>query len=266
MGIHYGPRPGGNVKYIAGNLWTPAEITTALWLDAADATAITESGNLVSEWRDKSGNARHIAQGTGSLQPEVISSGLDGKAVLRFLSDRMTGAHANFLTTGATVFALFDLRSASSAEPEVVIEFGNNSSDLATRRKYVLNKKASDKRIYTRVNNTANAELSEVQSDSGWIFVCARYDKVANKIFLDGVEIESAVYTSDIGAFSNVTVGATIHSDNDYLDADIAEIIVLPEGTDTDTRQLIEGYLTWKWGLEANLPSGHPYESAAPTL
>jgi hypothetical protein len=247
-------------------LWTPAEITTALWLKADDATTITESGGLVSEWRDKSGNGRHISQGTGSLQPEVISSGLNGKNVLRFLNDRMTGAHADFLTTGATVFALFDLRSASSTEPEVVIEFGNNSSNLETRRKYVLSKKASDKRIYTRVNNTANSELSAAQSDSGWIFVCARYDKVANKIFLDGVEIESTAYTTNIGSFANVTVGATIHSDNDYLDADLAEIIVLPEGADEATRELVEGYALWKWGLQANLPSGHPYELAAPTV
>jgi hypothetical protein len=34
---------------------------------------------------------------------------------------------------------------------------------------------------------------------------------------------------------------------------------------DTDTREKIEGYLAWKWGLEGNLPIGHPYKSAAPT-
>jgi hypothetical protein len=32
----------------------------------------------------------------------------------------------------------------------------------------------------------------------------------------------------------------------------------------TTNRQLMEGYLAWKWGLQANLPSGHPYKSAAP--
>ena len=31
-------------------------------------------------------------------------------------------------------------------------------------------------------------------------------------------------------------------------------------------RQLIEGYLAWKWGLQASLPVGHPYKSAAPTV
>ena len=30
-------------------------------------------------------------------------------------------------------------------------------------------------------------------------------------------------------------------------------------------RQQLEGYLAWKWGLEANLPVDHPYKNAAPT-
>jgi hypothetical protein len=32
----------------------------------------------------------------------------------------------------------------------------------------------------------------------------------------------------------------------------------------TSDREKLEGYLAWKWGLEANLPNGHPYENAAP--
>ena len=31
-----------------------------------------------------------------------------------------------------------------------------------------------------------------------------------------------------------------------------------------EDRQKLEGYLAWKWGLQASLPSDHPYKSAAP--
>jgi hypothetical protein len=31
-------------------------------------------------------------------------------------------------------------------------------------------------------------------------------------------------------------------------------------------RQKVEGYLGWKWGLQTNLPSAHPYFSASPTI
>ena len=49
--------------------WTPANggVPTALWLDADDATTITkDGGNLVSQWNDKSGNARHVTQATAA--------------------------------------------------------------------------------------------------------------------------------------------------------------------------------------------------------
>jgi hypothetical protein len=45
----------------------------------------------------------------------------------------------------------------------------------------------------------------------------------------------------------------------------IGEIIMV-QTTDTTTRQKIEGYLAWKWGLQANLPNDHPYKNAAPTV
>jgi len=54
--------------------WTPAEIDTELWLDADDASTITETGGAVSQWDDKSGNARHATQATGSKQPLYTSS------------------------------------------------------------------------------------------------------------------------------------------------------------------------------------------------
>ena len=51
--------------------WTPASLgsSLALWLDASDASTITSTGGLVSEWRDKSGNSRHATQATSAYQP-----------------------------------------------------------------------------------------------------------------------------------------------------------------------------------------------------
>ena len=47
-------------------------------------------------------------------------------------------------------------------------------------------------------------------------------------------------------------------------DCDAAEIVLYNVVLTTTQIQLIEGYLAWKWGLQANLPSGHPYKSASP--
>ena len=68
----------------AANSWTPAELTTELWFDAADTSTVIHSSNSVSQWNDKSGNNRHATQTTGGDRPTLQAGALNSKAVLRF--------------------------------------------------------------------------------------------------------------------------------------------------------------------------------------
>jgi hypothetical protein len=43
------------------------------------------------------------------------------------------------------------------------------------------------------------------------------------------------------------------------------EIILYSGAVNPVARQVLEGYLAWKWNRVADLPAGHPYKSAAPT-
>jgi hypothetical protein len=47
---------------------------------------------------------------------------------------------------------------------------------------------------------------------------------------------------------------------------DIAYLIVFAGAPSLADTQKLEGWAAWKYGLQANLPGGHPYKSAAPTL
>jgi len=46
-----------------------------------------------------------------------------------------------------------------------------------------------------------------------------------------------------------------------YLDGNISEILVYDSALSNTDRQNIEGYLAWKWGLQALLPASHPYNN-----
>ena len=72
--------------------WTPASLGSSLglWLDASDATSITSSGGLVSQWNDKSGNARHAVQASASSRPTHNGAAISISDYSRF----MTGAMA----------------------------------------------------------------------------------------------------------------------------------------------------------------------------
>jgi len=52
------------------------------WYDAADATSLTFNGSNVSQINDKSGNGRHLTQGTASTQPGYVSNGINGRGVI----------------------------------------------------------------------------------------------------------------------------------------------------------------------------------------
>jgi hypothetical protein len=43
------------------------------------------------------------------------------------------------------------------------------------------------------------------------------------------------------------------------------EVLFYSGAITTIQRQVLEGYLAWKWGRQADLPVGHPYKDAAPT-
>ena len=50
-----------------------------------------------------------------------------------------------------------------------------------------------------------------------------------------------------------------------YLKGDLGEVVIYSQALSTSNRQAIEGYLAWRWGLQANLPVSHPYYSAPPS-
>ena len=61
--------------------WSPVALGSALslWLDAADASTITLNGSTVSQWSDKSGNGRHLAQSSAALQPAYVTTAINSK-------------------------------------------------------------------------------------------------------------------------------------------------------------------------------------------
>ena len=52
-----------------GGGFSPLDLIPNLWLDATDATTITEVSGDVSQWDDKSGNSNNVSQGTAIYRP-----------------------------------------------------------------------------------------------------------------------------------------------------------------------------------------------------
>ena len=84
------------------------------WYDASDATSITSSAGLVSQWNDLSGNAGHLTQGTSILQPTTGAVTQNGKNVISCSVSQMVNT-VSITSNDLTVFTVFNKAAAGTA-------------------------------------------------------------------------------------------------------------------------------------------------------
>ena len=73
------------------------------WWDASDSATVTLNGTTVAEWRDKSGNSRHLTQSTAANQPTYLASDTGGMP-----SVRLAAANTNRMVTSSLMDQLGD--------------------------------------------------------------------------------------------------------------------------------------------------------------
>ena len=119
--------------------FSPVQIANCLtWLDASDASTITQVAGKVSQWNDKSGNGNNATQGTGSAQPTTGSVTMNGLNAISFnlssnnFMNLPSGLYG--ITNGNnTVFASFELANATGDQRILTGSNNNSTSNLMLR-------------------------------------------------------------------------------------------------------------------------------------
>ena len=246
--------------------WDPSLISTALWLDAADASTVTASSGLVDEWRDKSGNARH-ASGTTTARPAYASTTLNGKNTLTFdgSNDRLVTSAVS-LHTG--LYSVFAVARAATASTILMVCSQDQSTSSSTRNgQYICTNSATPESI--AFDNAGSAFTATATSTvTNWNSYSAIRESALITLFANGNTGTGVAITGTAASNANpMTIGSresNAGTFNNHWNGDIAEIIFLASAATTGTRQRIEGYLAHKWGLTASLPAGHPYKANSP--
>lgn len=242
------------------NPWTPAQITTALWLDANDASTITLNGSNVSQWNDKSGNSRNLIQPTTASQPTYSTNSLNSKATIDFPTNKTMVNNAFTIGTTSTVFAVIKPNSLNSGQNRDFITTGATADNS---KAHILFHDVSSTRslaLYAGVGfSTPNVLTQGLWSVIGGITNGASSELRSNGIVVATGNAGNQSWTSGIRLGSNSY--STFYSIATY-----AEVIVTSKVLSQSDKQKIEGYLAHKWGLTANLPAGHPYKTTAPTV
>jgi hypothetical protein len=247
-------------------LWTPADTTTSLWLDAADGSTITIDVG-VSIWQDKSGNGRNATQAVGTKQPATTATGFNGGyPALDFSgSAKALSVPRGFITSSISAFVVWEggVVDGRILDQRSTGGLGAVKGWQVKHFQFYVDNGAGS---YRSLTNTGLDNFSHIYSS---IFPVGDF----NLLFRDGTEITTnrtsagALPTDIDNTGLNIFIGGNADGSatQDFTGL-IAEVILVNSVLSDSDRQTIEGYLAWKWGLEANLPIGHPYKDAAPEV
>lgn len=262
-------------------LWDPSQITTSLWLDSSDINTLFLQGTSVTQWNDKSGNGLNCFQSTSTNRPIIIYSELNSYNILRFVNSDYLSSTSNLnLTSGFTIFVVAKNRIRKNYNGLFRVgAVAMPSNDVSNLEIYWQqgSTDAGSGNIVTVGNRNIN--LKGDQTDNALPAV--------NNYYIHSAQASGTTFATRyingtlLGSNQNYGTGSVVpSSSNPYhvgvgyaaagnvasacLDGDICEIVVLNTVATTQSRQIMEGYLAWKWGLESNLPADHPYKYSPP--
>jgi hypothetical protein len=244
------------------NRWLPSQIAgLSLWLDAADSSTLFQNtagttpvtnGSQIQLWRDKSSNANNASNSQTVMTYNI--NGLNGFPTVSFPGTQITGFSltASRLPNGASDASYFFVLNKNNSSTQVFFTHGG-----ATQLKqfYAGGGLTIDRFNVSLISdNTSILNLNTIVS-------CTQTSLTGG---VNGWRNGSAFSTTGATTTWNVDTtaawlgsGSTVGSAFIYAGV-ISEVIVYNSALSTSQRQAVEGYLAWKWGLRANIPSTHP--------
>jgi hypothetical protein len=249
--------------------FSPASITGInVWLDGLNITTVITTSGQVSAWNDSSSEANDFAaSGTGVItyaQPSNINS-----------------RPAVYFTTGAPTSTYLSKSfniSPSSNELTLLMIVNQTSTSTGNSELFFTYDDFRYFDLFSNTNPSQNGNLhidvgSATQRDTG-VDIITTPSTVAI--------IAVVLTTSTITVYVNGTVtsvsatarGATFPTIDTALNwavsggafiGYVGEVITYPSALSATDREKVEGYLAWKWGLQSQLPSSNPWQTAPPT-
>jgi hypothetical protein len=235
-----------------------------VWLDASDTSTITSSGGDVSQWSDKSVNARNFTQSSATAKPKTGTRTLNGKNVIDFdgsndfLSCPSSTALFNYFhnSTGATLFTV-GIVDDTAARKIIIDNEGGATANVGIRFR-VSETEKSTVQIMRAGAAIQIVDTITLTGGSGF-YLTNKFDggnaTAANrlKISLNGGGFLGSNTTADAPSGSNATYNMHIGIEANTLaepwNGAFGEIIMYSGILSAGDIALNQAYLAAKWGL-----------------
>lgn len=210
----------------------------------------------ISKWKDISGNGRDAIQSTSSLQPSLVKNGLNGKPVMNFTRSATTGHYFNLpdgtVPYNNSAYTVLIVASRAS-EGNYGLLRGGNCPGYAQCNAFGF---TSAGEVFNSWWNDDAQTTSAAVAVNEFKLLTFSYNQAARSFFVNGSFNEQAANTNvwttgnQVTSFNNVIgVGTNAGAFHDFLDGDIAEIIIFDKALSATEQGAVENYLKTKWGV-----------------
>ena len=240
-----------------------------VWFDAdtlsTSLTTWTHSGE--SGLPSVSSSAKISATGNGSIT--TVAASLNGHRVVRLVPassqwlavNNISAFLNNAYTVVATVKAASGMTYTGGLGGRVLLSTqssGNADCD-------VIFVSGSDGYLKHADSTGTVRNLIETDLRGNWHTISLRFLATTIVAYLDGNE-EATISVTRASDVSKCSIGQRYVSStpSDFWDGDIAYVTCYLGDISATNRAATEGFQSWRFGLQANLPVGHPHSGSAP--
>jgi len=237
------------------------------WWDASDSSTITLNSTTVSEWRDKSGAGVALTQGTAAAQPTYQAAYVNGKNALAFDGGDVLSA-ATSVTLGDNTVITVVREDAAAGFSGVFSYYPPSGNDNGNANAWLI--ETRDNTAFLRLQSeNYTVDYSGAGTLPLSVITIRRQIAAGDRQTLrtNGVTRGTSASASE-GTAAGVLLGGRFQSGAISVQyrsqMTLCEVLSWDRALTLEEYQKIEGYLAWKWGLQAQLPSNHPYAYSFP--
>ena len=258
-----------------------------VWLDAADTSTLTLSGSNITAWSDKSTFSNNV--NSISATPPTYNSA-DSSINFTATSGTFLRGAISQTNSNASVFVVASIITQTTPFIPRLSMLGSSATSNSTVIGQLLVVDGGNPRVYTYLSTDTNPSgqgtnimtlVSNVTYGTRQVITnVSSYIGTTYTIstFLNGDAQTTSVSTrtgtfsasgGNVATYNKYSIGNyldSIASNGDAYNGKIFEYLVFNDVLTAARRQQIEGYLTWKWGIQTSMPTTQPYRSLKPHL
>ncbi|MEM9024092.1 MAG: hypothetical protein AAGB22_10140, partial [Bacteroidota bacterium] len=230
----------------------------------ADAAAFTDAGTTeatdgqsVQQWNDQSGNGNNLSQPTSSNRPTLQTGVVNGQPVMRFdgSDDAFSEITVSAVSAPAEIFAV--LSFANLTQPSGNFDYVMNLGGINGAN---TNISISRRPVTQRYFSFDGASLRNGVILTGQTFQIFNPKHATSSTFhsldIDGNSQSVSDYSGSVSTNGNLRVGHDPNGNNEF-DGDLGELFLFTAALNTAEQNLVENYLSSKYGI--GIPSANDF-------